>query len=114
MPRPEQVAQLAREVAALSGSDRRAVLRTLTAAERRMLKLAEAPEHPVTPAEDAHSAWFDALLAAARAGEGPATPQASRALLSAMPSPDADSRPARSRSLLDVASGVLSRPKSRP
>lgn len=103
---------VARELAALAGGDRRAILSALDPDDRaRILAMLRDPRAPNrTPAvskEGTHSAWFDRLTASAADGSNGAMTAAARAaLIEAIAASPRTSRVA-GRSLLEAASGLL-------
>lgn len=109
--------EVAREISALPTSDRRAILAALGAADRERLQDAmrsgvdRAP--PVGDDNDRHSAWMNALIAAAHAGDDARMTDAARkALLDAAGRTTAPARPA-GRSLLSAAGSLLTQPRMR-
>lgn len=120
MPDAFSPAGLAKELAALSGRDRRAVLRALSPAERHRLGAlleAKAGEGPAPNAEAfaPFSPWLAERLREARdaapAAGGRMTPAVRRLLLEAARAPAAarepDREPARAGSLLDAIGGLF-------
>lgn len=107
---------IARDLAALAGSDRRAILAGLDADERDRLQAAMRGQRPAAPprpaASGSHSEWFEALIAAARNGEGGMAPAARAALLDGQSEEHAAPR-APGRTLLQAAGGLLAAGKSR-
>lgn len=114
----DPLSAVARDMAALAGADRRAILAGLDAAERERLRDAMRGHRPVPPPRPAapgrHSDWFVELMTAAQDGEDRMTAAASAALLDAAGVSDthAQSRVA-GRTLLQAASGLLGSGRSR-
>lgn len=118
MSQPDGLKMVARELAALAGGDRRAILGALDSDDRaRLLAILRQPEavdkRPASPGDSAHSAWFDRLLASAADGSNGAMTAAARAALidAAATRPRAARAPG--RSLLEAAGGLLGGARSR-
>lgn len=114
--RADPLTVIARDLAALAGSDRRAILAGLGPDERDRLQAAMRGQRPAAPprpaAPGSHSEWFGTLIAAARNGEGTMTPAARAALLDGLGDTNAAPRVA-GRTLLQAAGGLLAAGKSR-
>ncbi len=112
----DPLAAVARDLATLAGSDRRAILAGLDQDERHRLQAAMRGQRPVAPprpaAPDSHSEWFETLIAAARNGEGGMTLAARAALLDGQGDAAATPRVA-GRTLLQAAGGLLAAGKPR-
>lgn len=112
----DPLAKVARDLATLAGSDRRAILAGLDANERDRLQAAmrgrrpAAPPRPAAPGQ--HSEWFEGLIAAARNGEGGMTPAARAALLDSQGDENAAPR-VPGRTLLQAAGELLAAGKAR-
>lgn len=107
---------LARDLAALAGADRRAILAGLDSEERDRVRAAmqghRPPPRPAAPGR--HSEWFEALTIAARQGEGGMTAAARAALIEARDgSGEAVASRVPGRTLLQAAGGLLAAGKSR-
>jgi hypothetical protein len=99
MSAPDPLATLLRDLDALAPADRRAILRTLSAAERKTLDVLRSDRES---AAAERSPWLEALVAMARRGEGSLTPRTREALLAAVGGP-APIRP----SLLQAAGSAM-------
>lgn len=107
---------LARDLAALAGADRRAILAGLDPEERERVRAAmqghRPPPRPAAPGR--HSEWFEALTIAARQGEGGMTAAARAALIAARDgSGEAVAPRGPGRTLLQAAGGLLAAGKTR-
>ena len=108
----------ARDLAALAGADRRAILAGLDSADRDRLRAAMRGHRPVPPPRPAvsgrYSDWFEALAAAARNGDDSMTTAARTALTDALGA-DGDATASRlpGRTLLQAAGGLLAAGKTR-
>lgn len=113
MPTLDPLRAVARDLAVLSASDRRAILAALGDEERERLRAAMRGNLPPAIAsrreeQARHSPWVADLLAAAERGDDTRmTPAARSALLEAVQQTRGVAAPAASRSLLQAASGLL-------
>ncbi len=109
---------VARDLAALAGADRRAILAGLDPVDREQVRAAMRGHRPVPAPRPTvpgrHSEWFEALTNAARQGEGAMTAAARAALIDAR---DGSGEPVVSRvpgrTLLQAAGGLLTAGKTR-
>jgi hypothetical protein len=114
----DTLSAVARDLAALAGADRRAILAGLDSDDRHRLRAAMRGHGPVPPPRPAvpgrHSDWFEALMAAARNGEDRMTVVARAALLDAqgLDGPGIAPR-VPGRTLLQAAGGLLAAGKTR-
>jgi hypothetical protein len=114
----DPLSAVARDLAALAGADRRAILAGLDSADRERLRAAMRGHRPAPAPRPAvpgrHSDWLEALTAAARNGEDRMTTAARGALLDAL-GVDGDVAASRlpGRTLLQAAGGLLTAGKTR-
>ena len=109
---------LARDLSALAAADRRAILASFDSADRDRVRAAmrghrlESAPRPTAPGR--HSDWFEALVAAARNGEGGMTVAARAALVDARDvGGDVAAVRIPGRTLLQAAGGLLAAGKTR-
>lgn len=113
MSQPDALRTVARELAALAGADRRAILGALDADDRSrilaMLRERDPVDRTAVPAGNGvHSAWFEGLIASAGGGSGTTMTVAARtALIDAIGSNRSALSRGPGRSLLEAAGGLL-------
>jgi len=111
----DPLALVARDLSALAGADRRAILAGLDPDDRERVRAAlrghRPPPRPAAPGR--HSEWLEALVNAARQGEGGMTAAARAALIEARDGSGEAAPRVPGRTLLQAAGGLLAAGKTR-